>query len=247
MVDNYMVHSLIWAMVLALSSSGCMYANDSISPEDSSGSEIIEKPGLPPNADLRIDPVYKTILYLKGANLYSHKLRKISSEQSAQNTAISFINHYKTQFRLENPDKELRCISVSTDALGFVHVKYSQIFNGIEVWGKEINIHLDRSQNVNLVQGVYIPTPRHIVTTPVISSEAAVKIAEDVLKIKDSIRDPDQVNLIILAKSPEEGIRLAYKVQMPGWLIFVDAKSGEVLDRITLRQPGRNVPEPLKR
>ena len=247
MVDNYIIHFLVWTLVLVISSSACMYANDNSPSKDLSSPNSIEEPIFPANADIRIDPVNKTIIYLKGTNLLPPKQDKNLPDQTAQDTAISFIDHFKAQFKLDNPDKELRCVAVNSDNLGLVHIKFQQVFNGIDIWGKEINVHLDRSLAVNLVQGKYVPTPRHMKITPVISSAVAYDKAAKALNIKQVSGDRDSAQLVIFAKSSEDVIGLAYKVEMPNWLAFVDAKSGEIVDLINLRQTDRNTFNPLGR
>lgn len=199
----------------------------------------------PPDADLRLNPLNGTIQYLKGTNL-SPKLGGMSSKsENPSDIALFFVDFYKTLFKLQQPHAELKCVAVKADELGLTHVRFQQIYQAVPVWGNELNVHLDQHNRVYLVQGRYIPTPQQVNTQPTISVSRAIETVFESLDVKKKDAAQDAAELVIYVKPPETA-RLAFKVFAPGWIYFVDADKGDIIDRITTRQTIRDAFVPLK-
>jgi Zn-dependent metalloprotease len=202
------------------------------------------KRSFPPDADLRLNPENGTIQYLKGKNLSLELGGMSSASESPSDIALSFLELYKTLFKLQQPHDELRCVAAETDELGLKHVRFQQIHQAIPVWANELNVHLDQHNRVYLVQGRYIPTPQHVNTQPAISVCQAIEIAFESLGVKREDVAQDSAELVIYVKPPEKTL-LAYKVYTPGWIYFVDAVKGDIIDRIATRQTVSDVVVPL--
>ena len=227
---------LMLAMVSSIVPSGCISAINNNLTTTSEKGDLLPQHALPPDADLRLNPDDGTVQYLKGKNL-SLELDSVQlKSENPADIAISFVEFYRTIFKLAQPHDELRCLAVQTDELGLKHVRFQQIYQAIPVWGKELNVHLNRQNSVYLVQGRYIPTPRHVHTRPAINGfKAAERVLMEIrAEKKESVRG--SAELVIYAK-PSRTALLAHKVPVPGWVYFVDAVKGEIVDRIATRQP----------
>jgi len=233
---------LLSTLALAIFPGGCS-GNDSA--KMIADTDKPEAPVFAPDTDLRMDPDNGTIRYLKFKDLAFPEAGNSRSAQNPEDTALSFIDRYRTWFKLDHPKAELRCIAVITDSLGQVHVRFQQVFTGIDVWANEINVHLDKKGRVHLVQGHYIPTPEHMDTSPVISSKTAVSKAMALPGLPGPSRVLEKPELVIYVKAPGN-VTLAYQVNLPGWLLFVDAKKGDIIERITTRHTGGRGFTPLE-
>jgi Zn-dependent metalloprotease len=244
MIGNILVFSLILTVASANAPAGCMFPKDNNLMAAPENEGPFGKRSFPPDADLRLNPENGTIQYLKGKNLSPELAGMSSKSERPFDIALSFLELYKTLFKLQQPHDELRCIAVETDELGLTHVRFQQIYQAVPVWANELNVHLDQHNRVYLVQGRYIPTPQHVNTQPAISVRRASEIVFKSLGVKPKDVTKDAAELIIYVKPPQKTL-LAYKVNAPGWIYFVDAVKGDIIDRIARRQTVRDAFVPL--
>lgn len=156
----------------------------------------------------------------------------------------AFIHTYRADFLLSQPANEFRVQSVETDTLGLTHVRLQQTFHGIPVWAAELVVHLNADTQVYLVQGRYIPTPHNLSTDPGLTEQAALQRAADHLGRPLTRCLKCQADLVIFAaegKAP----RLAYRVLAllnlaEGWEVMIDARTGEVLQQLSILQRKRH-------
>ena len=157
--------------------------------------------------------------------------------------ARAFIHAYRADFRLTQPANEFRVHSVKTDALGLTHVRLQQTFQGVPVWAAELVVHLNADTQIYLVQGRYIPTPHNLSTDSELTEQTALQRAADHLGHPLTECLKCQADLVIFAaegKAP----RLAYHVLAllsvaRGWEVVVDAQTGEILQKLSTVQSGR--------
>ncbi len=197
---------------------------------------------LPSDAKIRRDASRGTITFLRGSNLSAaleqqSDFRELQLNGQFAEIAIAFLNAHRRLFNLERPSEELIVKSVTTDDLGFKHVRLRQQYAGLPVWGAEIIVQLDRSNHVNRVQGRYIPTPSGVGTAPVLRTEEAMSIVAKHLTNLGSACRGCQAQLVIFVTG-DNTPRLAYRVLVTvslteGWAIMVDAKSGSILEKLS--------------
>jgi Zn-dependent metalloprotease len=151
--------------------------------------------------------------------------------------AMAFLSAHHGLFKLDNPFQELKEESITTDDLGYTHVKFQQIFDAIPILNSEINVHLNRLNQVNSINGRYIPTPSGLNTKPEISQEQAVgRVAENFF---DNASTPlEYAPELIIYAAPEYEPRLAYRVAVhssiiTGSVYIVDAWTGGVLTKFS--------------
>lgn len=169
-----------------------------------------------------------------------------SSAQSASAVTDDAIrNALKTVapvFRINLPESQLRRTKVRVDSLGWTHVEFQQIHKGIEVFSGVLRLHFDSAGDLRSVNGRHYPIGDAIPGFPSISSDEAGAVAVDLIggfepRVWSSelvIVDPGWYGDASL------GARLAYYIiveDAPVYreeALFVDATTGEVLDRWSL-------------
>ncbi|MCU0325376.1 MAG: M4 family metallopeptidase [Spirosomaceae bacterium] len=170
-----------------------------------------------------------------------------SGRKTMQVMGMDFLNEVKAKLRIENPAQELEMVDMNTDELGMTHIKIHQKYNNIEVYGSEILLH-SKGEQIDLLNGRSYPTPQLNSTAPSISADKAIELAmNDVSKhaivqksgvaAKLLAKQADKADLIIyhLNEKPDAE-RLVYHATikpnlLERWEYFVDANSGEILDK----------------
>jgi bacillolysin len=153
------------------------------------------------------------------------------SRIAIEQIAGQFLQQKSTLLRLQDPLSELRRVSTFQDELGYTHVRYDQIYRGVEVWARDLYVHIDQSGNVESFSGRYIPTPTTIDVTLNGIGEPSARAAA--LRSFGSAGTVAETKKIIL---PDDagGSTLCWLVGMSGSLdqrkdYFVDASSGRIL------------------
>lgn len=202
---------------------------------------------LPREAAARFDSTRKTVTRIEGRNLLDElpdEAKRARSDPSA--AAIAFVSTYRQTFRLIDPVTELRVLAVKPDELGFQHVRLAQVFRGLEVAGGEMLFHFNRDAALYLVTGSYIPTPALSELKPKLDKAAAVRAVAAELSAKGG----NWPASLKIWPSPGGAGLLAYEVAASvaldkAWRVFVDARSGKILDRIsTVYTASTIVPRP---
>lgn len=146
--------------------------------------------------------------------------------------ARAFLREHRGLLGIDDPDRELVARSSEADALGRRRVRYAQTFEGLDVWPAELNVHLDASGAVDLLDGAFVRTPSGIDLQPAVSADRAMAVARGAVPGGDgaAIAPP----ALILHAPLDAPTRLAWKVDVPvslpsDWRVVVDAQTAEVL------------------
>jgi Zn-dependent metalloprotease len=175
----------------------------------------------------------------------------------------SFFDQYRNEFNLSN-DNELRSFRVLTDKLGQTHLRYKQYYKGIELAEVQFILHekngLVFHANGKLIHGLNLDV------TPSLTEESALQYALSNINaesymwenhkneafIKREQNDPDATMfpkgiLMLSAKNfdlRKENFHLVYRFDiysekpMERYYIDVDAKTGEIINKISRIQSG---------
>ncbi len=168
------------------------------------------------------------LLPVESKNSVLNKVNKINAEGLARR----FLNDYRALLKLNQPDKELRLIRSSTDALGNRHLHFQQLHNDVAVWGSRLVLHLDELGRPFYFNGRYRPSFVTAQPRRQLSEQQAKEIVFADLGIGRAWKiEIEQV--IYGDKTP----RLSYRIDInptlgSRWLYFVDASSGAVLHRL---------------
>jgi Zn-dependent metalloprotease len=179
-----------------------------------------------------------TPAYIKGDNLSSHldadpAFTALKSKGLYVEIAYEFLRSRSDLIKIENPRLEFRKEGVSVDELDLKHVRFQQVANEMPIWGRQLSVHLNRDNQVYLVQGRYEPTLKDVAVSEGISAEAAAERAvEEASREGNGWRAIGSEKYIFMA-APDTP-RLAYLVTVVRGIAgrdyyFVDALSGKVL------------------
>ncbi len=175
------------------------------------------------------------------------KGKVLQSTAEASDIALNFLKENKSLLKISDPQNEFKLESAAKDGLGMIHVRYEQIYKGLEVWGKEVYIHLDNQGNVSSLTGRFASTPVSIRDLSInITSSNAISTAINDLKSRSSIINlPDQLESILKYHGPsareiiwydkQSQPHLAWYVEVRSglsqdWYYFIDAKNGSILN-----------------
>ncbi len=151
--------------------------------------------------------------------------------QNVERSALQVLDAHKDVLGLKVPTEEFVIHNTTQDELGMTHVRLSQHYRGIPVFGSEIVVHFNSEGSARSINGRYFPTTE-IEVTPSLSSQQAVEIATAKLSATPILRLPVTTALNIYGKGRE--LHLVWKVVIPArhpwgnWTYFIDAHSGEV-------------------
>ncbi len=173
-------------------------------------------------------------VFIKGKQLQEHALGRaaISNDAAVAQQAKAFLLENAGLLRLHNPAEEFSLTKLERDAYGMVHVRFQQTYQGLEVWGREVMVHLNQNGMVESFNGRYLPTPVIEVHTERIPQVQAEQIAQQ--KFGTAVRETHSRKLIYV--DHENVAHVAWLVQLragleANWHYFVEAQSGEILHR----------------
>ncbi len=188
-----------------------------------------------------------SVKWLDG-NLGTIPKSKISSLDDYAVNALEILDNYSRTLGLVDPKNELVSSSVQKDELGYIHIKYQQIRNSIPVWGSELYAHVNASGMLYTVNGNYGKTAQVNVDVPSLSDVEALALVQSDLEARKRWKPVtgNTAKLLGLDKKTSELVYyplsdgtlvLAYEVALHPNLLehftyLIDAKSGEVLNRI---------------
>ncbi len=180
---------------------------------------------------------------------YSIPMRNNSTSSNAPQVnsitvAKQFFADNKVLLKISDPDSEFKLVNSSVDKQGFSHVRFQQQYKGIEVWARDVYVHIDRTGQLASFNGVYAPTPS-IDTAVNVNSASALNTALDDLRAKGFNTDmpeafkklfhysgPQIKKVIWYNKTPSAHLTWFVEVRSGinhDWYYFIDAKDGTIL------------------
>ncbi len=160
--------------------------------------------------------------------------------------ALQFIQEHAEFFKLENPENELTISDVSIDRFGKQHVKLTQQYQDIPVWGQDLVLHYNKNGALYGLNARYSPTPKLNVTSGTLSAEHAIRLAKAQLEGSVTFETLPPFFLEQLDYNGPtakkyiwvEGAqpRVVWHVQIrpnlrDNWYIFVDAETGNIVQK----------------
>lgn len=167
-----------------------------------------------------------------------------NARKSVREMSLDFLQSLRTDLKIANVKEEFRILSDYTDTDGIRRVSLQQSFKGVPLYGGELGLHSNRSGVIEFMMGRVFPTPK-ISTQPRIKEEEAIRFAYTDLGKRSIIQKEGLVNKL-LAMDPDRGelfiypgkdrSRLIYHLTLrpnllERWVYFVDAHTGEVLEK----------------
>lgn len=166
---------------------------------------------------------------------------KTRSGKSLEEQSFTYIEKVGKVIGIINPWEELKLVDSNTDDLGQTHLKFNQIFNGVEILGAEVVTHSDRNV-INYVNGNWHFRPKGINTNASLSSEQAISK----LNLANIEKNDEEENfgiysnmkpiskLVLLPQN--ETYKLVYQIiaypdLLHRWEYLVDAHTGEIVNQ----------------
>lgn len=171
-------------------------------------------------------------IFISGRRLQSAEAPAARTVGTAELQSRSFLREHAELLRIQTPDEEFASTSVERDALGMVHVRYRQMWRGVEVWGRDVVVHVGSDGHVRGFNGRWMPSPRSIDPADVRVDEMTARAKA--LAVLDRSSGVERSIPMILDHA---GVaRLTWLVQVRGRLdqnfhCFIDAQTGEVIKR----------------
>lgn len=161
-----------------------------------------------------------------------------SRARTRRGKADEFLRSHGDLFGLDRADEQLEVVGEATDHLGRSRVRYRQTLGGVEVFGAELRAHFGPDDRLESVGGTVVPVKGPLSTTPRVPGPEADALAAGEPGVEAIGR-----RLVIFDTGLLRGVagttHLAWEVEIADAdlrvheYVFVDAASGEILDRIS--------------
>jgi len=163
--------------------------------------------------------------------------------KSYEDLAMGIISKYPSTFGITNARTDFAVVDTVTDSLGMTHVSMKQVYQGVEVFGGEINVHFNQDgSSVVAVSSSFHPISRQINLTPALSEEAALETALQALPGAELV---SPVRMVVYPHRSGSEI-LAWLVELRDDMLparnlyVVNAHSGYIDDAVELLASGRD-------
>jgi Zn-dependent metalloprotease len=188
-----------------------------------------------------------------GSRLSSARAARPVSDDDKHRGATQFLTDYGSMFGLADAATELAAGQMAKDKHGGAHITHKQVYKGVPVFGAELKTHFDTAGNLTVVNGTFVPGIE-LSTQPSRTAEQAAAAAKKMVVAELSSAVAAKVGtarpaLMVyregLAKGVEGANRLVWQVEVGNGvdvreIVFVDAHSGKVVDRIGGIQEAKN-------
>jgi Zn-dependent metalloprotease len=162
---------------------------------------------------------------------------------------MAYFQSNRDVFKLRDPASELRYAHHTVDRQGSRHEIFQQYYEGVPVWGGQINAHFDESGALYAVNACYPPTPSLPADGWRLDEGAAIaRAAGDLVRTHGPLEDftPDMRALLeypgpaaernVWFEPGKNDARWAWRVEIrPNiadlWRYFIDGASGEILEK----------------
>ena len=203
-----------------------------LTPEQSQALSELET-RCPGEVSVVLRPLAGTPRQIKGAVLQSAQ----AGSDPPLTTARTFLHTNCDLLRLDDPHAELVLVQRHTDELGRTHLRFQQEYRGVPVWPADVIVHLNPEGHVDVMNGVFVPTPKKLGTVPVLDAADAAEYARTGLT--DGAEAEVSASKLIIYAPGDTPPRLAWKLELAidvtsRWLVVIDAVTGAELTAYSL-------------
>lgn len=168
------------------------------------------------------------------SGLWSESGEGSLAKATAEAKAIRYLDAKKGLMGLRSPGDEFRVRRVVEDALGETHVRLQQVYNDLEIWGRDIVVHMDVWGTIRGFNGRYVVTPTELtdLAERISPDEAVRRIRIDSGKEDMTIDACDKKIYILESGTPVLVWHVIVRFDLWRWYYFIDAKTGDVVHKI---------------
>lgn len=179
------------------------------------------------------DDVNSVPIFIRGDKLQETSSKKGSqlTLNSATEVAMSFLQENSALLQIFDPVTEFQLIDSEQDKYGLMHFRYQQMYQGLEVWARDVRVHVNKDGVVNAFNGRFLPTMKlRGIPQNGISQQSAMQLARQ--RLQRQFGEVKARKLIYI--DDDETAHLTWLIQgsrglAENWYTFVDAESGEIL------------------
>lgn len=171
----------------------------------------------------------------------------LQGKVSPATIAAAVADRYATVFGIRQASSELNVVRADTDALGMRHVMMGQVYQGVEVYGALMKVHVSADgQKVVAISNSFVPGIQPPEVQPRITGNRAMATARKALPAGVLLSGPKLVVYPGADEAPGARARLAWLVELrddsiPARNVYVvDAGDGRILDVIDHLYVGRD-------
>jgi len=191
------------------------------------------------NNGLKSGPLneYNLPLFIEGKLINNQKGLTIEQQ------ALAYLDAASPLMKMKNVQESFKLISMVKDDLGLNHVKFKQMFKGVQVYGAEIIIHGDEA-GFDFLNGVYFADVFLENVVPNITKDKAdIIVQSDLGELTeydfeiDNLLPHERVkSSLVIYKEEQIGYKLVYKHTIyknlaERWEYFTDAQNGQIIEK----------------
>ncbi len=165
-----------------------------------------------------------------------------ASEERPEAIAARFLAQNRPLLKLSRSGNDFSLLRTERDDSGNAHVRFLHRYRGLPVWPEDVIVHVDPQGAVYCFNGNYREISLEEVQAA-ISREGAVRIAETGFPCRQGVEATAE--LVVYTFHVEEPV-LAWKIWLHSrtaypyrYLVFVDARSGTIVNSIDMAISGR--------
>jgi bacillolysin len=171
----------------------------------------------------------------------------LDSQAKPSAVAIAFADRYARLLGIKQASSELKVMQDETDVLGMRHVTLQQVYQGVDIYGGSVKVHLSADgQEVVAVSSSFVPDIQVPDTQAHITAEQALTAARKALPNGILLSGPKLVIYPGHGERPGASAKLAWLVELrddsiPARNVYVvDAVEGAILDVLDRIYEARN-------
>ncbi len=154
--------------------------------------------------------------------------------------AGEFLEDHKEIFKMKSLEEELSLASDFTDGFGLEHIKYNQIYKGIPVYKRTMNVHIDKERTVHAVTTNFVPEINLTSVNPGITEKTAIQAVKTDKALMDM--PYEKAELVVYYDDATGVSHLAYAVHISSLrynkVFMVDAATGKAITEFELMYSG---------
>jgi len=166
----------------------------------------------------------------------------VAGTSSPEGIARAFFKSYAALYRLRDPDAELALVRSRRDSRGLDHLRFQQVYRGVDVWGGELDVHLEKGQITSI--GAHYYPDLDLDTTPRITLDEAISIAQADLGAGEPMLATEGTRLVIYQLDGQAYLTWRGQIfawdPLGNWSYYVDAQTGGILHKLNEMPDARN-------